>query len=61
LEGQERMDVANKEREEQGRTNIVTKEGQRGRKNKKREKVGCVTSQKPMRYLIKYSRIDVIT
>jgi len=46
LEGQERMDIANKEREEQGRTNMVTKEGQRGRKNKKREEVGYVTSQK---------------
>jgi len=33
LEGQEGMDVANKEREEQKRTNMATKEGQRGRKN----------------------------
>jgi len=29
LEGQERMDVANEEREEQGRTNMAIKEGQR--------------------------------
>jgi len=28
---------------------------------KKREEVGHVTSQKPARYPIKYSRIDVIT
>jgi len=33
LEGQERMDIANEEREEQGRTNMAIKEGQRGRKN----------------------------
>jgi len=29
LEGQERTDVANEEREEQERTNMVIKEGQR--------------------------------
>jgi len=29
LEGQERMDVANEEREEQERTNMAIKEGQR--------------------------------
>jgi len=40
LKGQERTDVANKERGEQERTNMATKEGQRGRKNEKREEVG---------------------
>jgi len=33
LEGQGGTDIANKEREEQRRTNMATKEGQRGRKN----------------------------
>jgi len=54
-------EVANKEREEQGRMNAATKEGQRGRKNLKKIRVGRVTSRKPMRYLIEYSRIDGIT
>jgi len=38
LEGQGGTDVANKEREEQGRTNVATKEGQRGRKNKNKKR-----------------------
>jgi len=31
-------DVANKKKEEQGKTNMATKEGQRDRKNKKKKK-----------------------
>jgi len=36
LEGQEGMDIANKERERQRRTNMATKE--RGKKNKKKRR-----------------------
>jgi len=54
-------DIANKKKEEQGRTNMATKEEQRDRKNKKKEEIGHVMSRKPMRYPIKYSRIDGIT
>jgi len=36
LERQEGMDIANKERERRGRTNVATKE--RGRKNKKKRR-----------------------
>jgi len=36
LEGQEGMDIANKQRERQGRMNVATKE--RGRKNKKKKR-----------------------
>jgi len=34
-------DVANKNKEEQGRTNMATKEGQKDRKNKKRRDWTC--------------------
>jgi len=59
LERQEGTDIANKERERQGRMNVAPKK--RGKKKKKKKEVGHVTLQKPTRYLIEYSWIDVIT
>jgi len=51
-----------KQREERTRKNEHgNQRGTEVEKMKKREEVGYVTSQKPARYLIKYSRIDVIT
>jgi len=40
-------DVANKKKEEQGRTNMATKEGQRDRKNKKKKRLDMSCHENP--------------